>query len=244
MNDFRTTHQWPDNEKMAVSLSYDDGLNSQLDNAIPALKKYEFKASFYLVVGYAAVKERFMQWRAVAQQGHELGNHTVHHRCCSSLPGREWVSFEQDLEQYSVTEIKDEVLAANTFLNTIDNKTERTFTPPCNDVIINGENYLPLVAPYFVAIKGHEQLGPDFVSTLVPQVQSSQGLSLAEMVERETQQGTRLLNIIFHGIGGDYLSVSNEEHNALLSYLNENSKSYWVDSYINIMKYLNKNKAL
>lgn len=241
-NDFRTTHQWPANEKMAISLSYDDGLISQLDHAIPALNQYGFKGSFYLAVGYPAVKEQFMQWRAVAQQGHELGNHTVHHRCSASLPEREWVSHEQDLDQYSVTQIKEEVLEANAFLATIDSKTERTFTPPCNDVIINGESYLPLIAPYFVAIKFHEQLGSGFVSTFAPQAQPDQGLSLVERVAKEADNGTRLLNIVFHGIGGDYLTVSNEEHNALLSYLHENRKKYWVDSYINIMQYLNQNK--
>jgi peptidoglycan/xylan/chitin deacetylase (PgdA/CDA1 family) len=241
-NDLRTTLQWPSNERMAVSLSYDDGLNSQLEHAIPALNKYKFKASFYLTAGYPAVKEQLLQWRTVARQGHELGNHTVHHRCSASLPGREWVSHEQDLDQYSVTQVKEEVLEANTFLATIDGKTERTFTPPCNDVIINGKSYLPLVEPYFVAIKFHEQLASGFVKTIAPQSQKGQSLNLAELVSKEANNGTRLLNIVFHGIGGDYLTVSNEEHNALLSYLHENRKNYWVDSYINIMKYLNQNK--
>ena len=39
---------WPNNKTAAVSLAYDDALDSQIDNAIPALKKYNFKGSFYL----------------------------------------------------------------------------------------------------------------------------------------------------------------------------------------------------
>jgi peptidoglycan/xylan/chitin deacetylase (PgdA/CDA1 family) len=225
---------------MAISLSYDDGLCSQLDNAIPALNRFGFKATFYLVVGHPQVKEKLMQWRTVAKQGHELGNHTVNHRCCASLPGREWVSPEQDLEQYTIKDIKQEILAANDFLYTIDGKSERTFTPPCNDVVINGESYLGLIEPHFVAIKFHEQLPTDFVSTFVPEVDLSHGLLLSERIAMEAKKGTRLLNIVLHGIGGDYLNISNEEHNTLLAYLDDNRESYWVDSYINIMKYLSK----
>ena len=39
---------WPDGQKMAISLSYDDALNSHLDNVIPALNKHGLVASFYL----------------------------------------------------------------------------------------------------------------------------------------------------------------------------------------------------
>ena len=33
---------------VVVSLTYDDGLNSQLDNAVPALDRHGFKATFFL----------------------------------------------------------------------------------------------------------------------------------------------------------------------------------------------------
>ena len=37
---------WPNGARAAVSLSYDDTLNSQLDNAAPVLDKHGIKASF------------------------------------------------------------------------------------------------------------------------------------------------------------------------------------------------------
>lgn len=46
-----------------------------------------------------------------------------------------------------------------------------------------------------------------------------------------------MINLTFHGIGGDYLSVSNEAHEELLAYLAAHRKSYWTDTFINIMKY-------
>ncbi len=72
---------WPSGAKAAVSLSYDDTLNSQLDNAIPALNKYDLKGSFYLSVANAPLRLRMEEWRQAAKQGHELGNHTIYHPC-------------------------------------------------------------------------------------------------------------------------------------------------------------------
>ncbi|MDH3550155.1 MAG: hypothetical protein OEQ16_12485, partial [Gammaproteobacteria bacterium] len=57
-------------------------------------------------------------------------------------------------------------------------------------------------------------------------------------------RGTRLFNIIFHGVGGDYLTVSSEAHDQLLKFLADNNETYWVDSYINIMKYASKTAVL
>ena len=49
---------WPGGQKVAVSLSYDDALNSQLDNAVPALDKYNLKASFYVLPSKSVMNER------------------------------------------------------------------------------------------------------------------------------------------------------------------------------------------
>ncbi len=106
--------EWPKNTRTAVSLSYDDALNSQLDHAVPALDKHDFKATFYLIVAADAVRERMGEWRDLASRGHELGNHTIYHACSGSLPDRDWVSEDNDLDSRSIEQIKSEVLTANT----------------------------------------------------------------------------------------------------------------------------------
>ena len=40
---------WPNGARAAVSLTYDDGLNSQLDCALPQLEAAGFRATFFLV---------------------------------------------------------------------------------------------------------------------------------------------------------------------------------------------------
>ncbi len=230
--------EWPKNTRTAVSLSYDDALNSQLDHAVPALDKHGFKATFYLIVAADAVRERMGEWRDLASRGHELGNHTIYHACSGSLPDRDWVSEDNDIDSRSIEQIKSEVLTANTFLQALDGLTERTFTPPCNDLVVKDGNYLPAVKQYFVAIKGQNNGMRKGAAPLYGPVGVS-GQELIDYVKKNAKDGM-LLNILFHGVGGDHLSVSAEAHEELLGFLADNRDIYWTDTYINIMRYVNE----
>ncbi len=230
---------WPDGQEMAISLSYDDAIDSQLDNAIPALNKHGFVASFYLTLASPTVHRRLTEWRAAAELGHELGNHTIYHPCSAALPDRDWVPSYYNIDDYMIEEIVHEITVANSFLHAIDGRTERTLTVPCGDIMASDGSYIPAVRKLFVAIKGFESHDPTFATIWGP-VQVT-GAELISRVEAEAAKGTKLYNIIFHGIGGDHLTVSAEAHEQLLQYLAENRKRFWVDSYINIMKYATEN---
>lgn len=221
---------WPKG-RVAVSLSYDDALGTHLDNVLPALNKHEFKASFYVVPASDVFQERLFEWRALAQQGHELGNHTLKHSCRGSLAGRDWVEADFDLDKQSVTQLVTEVRIANTLLYALDGKKQRTFTIPCGDVIAGGENYVELVANEFVSIKAMESPS-GFSITHVPD--NLTGEQLIDLVTGNIG-GAKLINIIFHGVGGDHLSVSSEAHASFLTFLANNQDKYWVDSYLKIM---------
>ncbi|MBC6904607.1 polysaccharide deacetylase [Saccharophagus sp. K07] len=223
---------WPGNAKAAVSLSYDDALNSQLDNAVPALKKYGIKASFYPILSSPVLAARLPEWRKVAADGYELGNHTLFHACAKSKPGRSWVADHNDLDKKNMAQIQDELSTANAFLYAIDGKTERTLTPPCLDWEVSDGNFVEHLAHMFVGIKGAETIPS---SMLLPEGVS--GKELIKFVQKSAKNGG-VVNIIFHGINGDHLSVSNEAHEELLKFLAKNRDMYWTDTYINIMKYV------
>src|SRR5258706_2846427 len=72
----------------AVSLSFDDGTQNQLDLAVPALDEFGLKGSFYLNPGGDYWAARLAAWQAVAANGHELGNHTLTHPCPDTVLGR------------------------------------------------------------------------------------------------------------------------------------------------------------
>lgn len=240
-----TRFKWPNNAKAAVNLAYDDALNTQLDNALPALNKYNFKGSFYLTLASATISKRLAEWRALAKQGHELGNHTINHACKGSLPSREWISADNDLDNKTVSQIKQEVINANSFLQAIDGELVRTFTVPCTDTIINGENYVEQIKQYFVGIKyttgsvPKEMSSFNVLKTPVWSPANVTGAQLIAFAKEAAKYGT-IANYTFHGIGGEHLSVSTQAHNELLVYLSKNKDIYWVDTFKNISLYLNK----
>ncbi|MEL1263007.1 polysaccharide deacetylase family protein [Pseudoxanthomonas putridarboris] len=234
---------WPDGRKAAVSLAYDDALDSQLDNAIPALDRHGLKGSFYLQLSRDPVRLRLEEWRGAARNGHELGNHTLFHQCAGSLPDRDWVEPQRDLDTTSAAQMKDQVLLANVMLTAIDGQRERTMTVPCGDAVARDGNYIGLVAPEFVAIKlGNATVVEDMrtldlhaVPVEVPV--DATGRQLIAQVEAAARQGT-MVNFTFHGIGGDYLAVSDEAHEELLQYLAAHQDTYWVDTFLNLMRYV------
>ena len=75
----RADRTWPGGAKAAVSLTYDDALNSQLDNAVPELKRLGMKATFFLTENN--VHWRLADWEALARDGNEVANHTMTHPC-------------------------------------------------------------------------------------------------------------------------------------------------------------------
>ena len=238
---------WPNGARAAVNLSYDDALNSQLDNAIPALNQYDFKGSFYLTLGSKVVKERREDWRTIAEQGHELGNHTINHACSASLPNRHWVDKHNDLDNKTMAQIKQEIIEANHLLNAIDGQTVRTFTLPCADAIVEGKNLLPEISRYFVGIKSHVAVIPTSMSTYNPMdapVIAPSGMSGQSLIEQVklAAKNNSIVSFTFHGIGAEHLAVSTDAHQQLLDYLAKNKTSYWVDTYRNISLYIDKSR--
>ena len=70
---------WPGEAKAAVSLTYDDGLPSQLDYASPQLRARGMRATFFLTE--QNMRARLDDWRRAAAAGNEIGDHTVTHPC-------------------------------------------------------------------------------------------------------------------------------------------------------------------
>lgn len=108
---------WPSGAAGAVSLTYDDGLDSQLDNAAPELDRRGLKATFFLTEENMA--GRLADWEALARKGHEIANHTVSHPC--------------DLRRYGAARFeRQEVAPMKRFLaNNFGAAESPTFAYPC-----------------------------------------------------------------------------------------------------------------
>ncbi|MGI8637704.1 MAG: polysaccharide deacetylase family protein [Segetibacter sp.] len=230
------------NKKCAVSLTYDDAINVDLDNAIPALDSVGLKSSFYLSGYSGALTNRIDEWRAIAKNGHELGNHTLYHPCTSG-PGRGFVTPEYDLSKYTIRRINDEMRMTNTLLKAIDGKTKRTFAYPCGDTKIGDSSYINSMKNEFVAARGvKSEMSKinqiDLYNINCYGINGETGDQLIALVKKAMETNS-LLVFLFHGVGGGHsLNVSLEAHRQLLQFLKHNQKDIWIAPLIDIAEYV------
>lgn len=233
---------WPDNKKCAVCLTYDDALNSQLDNAIPALDSVGIKATFFCSAANGILESRASEWKSASDSGHELANHTIIHPCRKSIGGREWVSEERDLDKYSFAKICSELQEANTLLNEIDGTKQRTFAYPCYDTETDAGSYIDTIKHLVTAARSGGGIPKTMVNIDLHNIPSQSatmmnGQVLINYVKQAEANGTMVV-FTFHGVGGDYLAVSNQAHKELLQYLSVNQDKYWVDTFKKVTDYI------
>ncbi len=220
-------------KKAAVVLTYDDALDVHLDNAIPALDSLGFKGSFYLSAAFPGSKNRLADWRQAAENGHELGNHTLFHPCDASKPGRSWVSTDNDLSKYTTEQIVREIEMTNVFLESLDGQKDRTFAYTCGDTTCAEGSFVDAIKDKFVSLRGVHgdvnQFGTTDLTNLncyvVDESNADQLVSWAEKAKAENA----LLVVLFHGVGGGHpINATLQQHNDFLKYLKKNEGDYWV----------------
>jgi len=235
-------------KRCAVVLTYDDALAVDLDNAIPVLDSLGLKATFYLSGYSGTLNTRLKDWRAVAAEGHELGNHTLFHPCTGSLTGRGFVTRDYDLDNYSVRRITDEITMTNAFLKAIDGKTERTFAYPCGDTKIHDTSYIIPVQNEFVAARGTQSEMPaintiDLNNIGCYAINGQSGDELIALVKQAMQKGS-LLVFLFHGVGGGHsLNVSLAAHSQLLHFLRQNEKDIWIAPMVQVATFIKQHQT-
>jgi len=98
-----------------VSLTFDDGLRCQFEQAVPILDRYGFPATFFLVANTDPIhtdgcqhpdwsktdwsEKDIQSFKNMIQRGHEIGAHSVHHRHpfldddpkCEAEGSKQWI---------------------------------------------------------------------------------------------------------------------------------------------------------
>lgn len=230
-------------KKCAVVLTYDDGLSVHLTNAIPALDSVGLKGTFYISDYTKELQSKITEWRNAAKKGHELANHSMAHPCEGGRPGREFVQPENDMNNYTVKRMDDDILSLNNLLNKIDGKTERTFAYPCGDQKINDTFYLEPIKDKFLAARGVAASMPvtpneiNLSDVSCYAVVNQSGEELITLVKEAESKGG-LLVFLFHGVGGGHpLDVSLDAHSKLLHYLKQNNNTIWNATMIDVVKF-------
>jgi peptidoglycan/xylan/chitin deacetylase (PgdA/CDA1 family) len=233
---------WHD-KKCAVVLTYDDALNVHLDNAIPLLDSLGFKATFYLSGFFPGFRARAREWAVVGKNGHELGNHTLFHPCEGKAKGREWVPPTYDLNGYTLQRIDDEIAMANTLLEVLDGKSQRTFAYPCGDMKVGDTSFVDKIKNRFIAARGVEGKMQklqeiDLYNVGCYMIMGQTGDQLIALTQQAMKTNS-LIVFLFHGVGGEHnINVSLVAHRALLTFLKQNEKDIWVAPMIDVARYI------
>ncbi|MCK5461376.1 MAG: polysaccharide deacetylase family protein [Bacteroidales bacterium] len=233
---------WPGGARAAVCLTYDDGMDTQLSNAIPDLDKHNLQGTFYLQ-GDLIPYERVDIWRELSRKGHELGNHTAFHPCSEKFP---WVWTEFQTETYTVRRMIKELQVMNYFLYAIDGRENRTYAFACSETRVGGISFIDSLrhSGLFIGARGG---GPGIVDDLqnldifnVPSWGVNLSVNAEDMIGfvKEAVRAEGLAVFMFHGIGGEYLYITHEDHTLLIEYLDNNRDEIWVAPFGEVVKHI------
>lgn len=235
--------------KAIICLTYDDGLESHRSTVLPQLDSIGLKATFFLnsIRGSAQVVSEVsgevVAWSKAAQNGHELGNHTLFHPC----PAKLGFARAFAIDNYTVDQIEREIIAQNAVLALIDPKrTIRSFAFPCNNVFVENTDYSKRISDKGLVKFG--RAGGDSTSV----VSNFEKLNTMQVPSWFVEEGTTLDKLIafaekvkksggmgvyqFHGVGGEFFKISKETHRAFLAYLAKNQPVYQVMTFSDAMK--------
>ena len=235
-------------KKCAVVLTYDDAIDVDLDNVLPVLDSLNLKATFYLIGSSDVVNNRINEWRRAAKEGNELGNHSLFHPCDGSLPGRGFVTPENDLSKYSVYRAVAEIKINNTLLKAIDGKDHRTFAYPCGDLKIGDVYFYNQLKNEFAGARGVnpglQTIDEIDLSNINCYMINGQTANYMIGLVKQAVQTHRLLVFLFHGVGGGHnINVNSSAHSQLLHYLKKHEGEIWIAPMVQVADYIKKNQT-
>ena len=238
---------WPNGKRVAVSLSFDDARDSQMDVGLPLFERHHAKVTFY--VNPPNMKDRIAAWKEAASKGYEIGNHTMSHPCTGNFT---WVG-KNDLEDYTMAKMEHEMDEANAEAQRQLGVKPTTFAYPCGQKFIGRGtgtlSYVPLVARKFRVGRGFRDEAAnspvfcDFAQVLSPQ---SDGMSFEEMktwVLTAAKTGGWLV-FTGHEIGKPGYQVTDASVlEQFLRYTGDPVNGVWLDTVDAIARYIQEQRG-
>lgn len=226
---------WPNGCQGAVSLTFDDGMESQRTIAAPLLTDHDLGGTFYVNPKENYV-EQLSPWRAVADAGHEIGNHTVTHPCSINF---QFIadSGRTPLEQMSMNDIDAEIATAGARLAALfPAQAAVSFAYPCYQPLIGRgptrQSYVPVVAKHCVAGRGRGERPNDATHCDLFYLWSwacerMSGAELVGLAESAAAQG-RWAILTFHGVNEGNLPISEGDLAELCGFLAAQRGRIWT----------------
>jgi hypothetical protein len=237
---------WPAGCQGAISLTFDDGLRSQLETAIPRLEERGLRGTFYLNPRGDDWQTRLAVWRPAQQAGHEMGNHTISHPCSLNVG--------PVLQTWTLARIESDVQEAQRRLDVLfPGEEERSFAYPCYESDVGRgptrQSYIPVIARHFVAAraKGFSMRGnhPIYADLHYLGSWGAERMAAREMVglvEECAAEGWWGI-FTFHGVNEGHLPISEHDLCGLLDYLAQHRERIWSATLARVARYVAEHTA-
>jgi peptidoglycan-N-acetylglucosamine deacetylase len=253
---------WPDNYQGAISISFDDGMQSQLGFAVPALNERGIKATFYLnprgidddILSEGSWQERLEPWAAVQKMGHEIGNHSLMHPCSLNIKA-DWLE-GRNLLEWDLARIEADILEAQRRIKIVFPAQQYTsYAYPCYESTVgkgeHRQSYVPIVARNFIAARANGELRGELAND--PRycdlhhlsswpVERQQGAFMVGLVEQAVAAGLWGIFTI-HGIHESHLPIGGSDFIELVDHLARRQAAVWVAPVAEIGAYIHQKLA-
>ena len=253
---------WTGDTKAAISLTFDDGMGSHLDIAIPLLEKYDLRGTFYIKArGKDEGQKALKRFRPPFESGHEIGNHSINHWCsCAGVMNPD----QHGLEYRTLDEVEVELREADERFKSVFPEVERwSFCYPCYNTFVgrglNRQSYVPIVAKLFFTARAGGEMSNSINSPYHTDLhclnswkcERRSAAELIGLVERTAMQvalnpdkiGGGWSIFTFHGIGEGHLPVAQTDFQELLAYLDAARDRIWTAPLIKVAEYLHDKRT-
>lgn len=251
---------WPEPYRAAISLTFDDGLRSQQEIALPALDQRGLRATFYLNPrgkdedpGREETWEEYLRrWLPAHRQGHEIGNHTILHPCSLNIDvDGQWKKRGTNLLGWTLEQMEADMLEAQRRIMAVFPGQQHTsFAYPCYESTVGRGagrvSYVPLVAKHFSAGRAKGELSAELANDPLYcdvhhlsswPVERHTGAFMIGLVEGVLAQG-RWGVFTFHGIQEGHLPIGDGDLIELLDHLARRKEEVWVAPVAEVGKFV------
>jgi peptidoglycan/xylan/chitin deacetylase (PgdA/CDA1 family) len=227
-----TAGAWPGGARMALSLSFDDGRESQVTRGLPVFARHRSAVTLFVVP--SAVERHLAGWKQAVAAGHEIGNHSLTHSCSGNFP----FSRQKALEDHSLERMRAELAEANARITQLLGVTPRTFAYPCGQTYVGRgretRSYVPVVADLFLAGRGwldeaaNDPAVVDLAQTLGVEMDGKDFAQIRPLLDEARSRGAWLV-LAGHDIGDDGRQTTRIAMlDALLPYASDPANGIWL----------------
>nr|WP_299381532.1 polysaccharide deacetylase family protein [Allomuricauda sp.] len=220
-----TVATWKNFADAAISHTWDDSYDQQIEIAVPLFDSYNMNTTLYMLPNKI---DNWQPYRNAYQNGHEIASHTMSH---PSFDGLDRERVEAELKN------SKEIITQN-----MDYSECHTMAYPFCDT----ENY-NLTEQYYIAARGcqgrvEKSTPDDFME--IAAILCGEGTAnfttthlnnIAQSAAQENGWAVYLFHMI-DGTGG--FNISSNTLGQHLQFLDNNGEKYWVDSFLNVVKYI------